>query len=304
MWSGTAVSALDGSDQLREIKLYPQPLTKDLPIWITAAGNPDTFKKAGEMGANLLTHLLVQDIDELARKIGVYREALKQNGHDLKHRKITLMLHTFIGDKQEQEKGRVKENLRNYLSSHVSLLGKINSPQGDTENAYVLERAVDRVIENSLIGTVDGVLPFIQKLRKIGVTEFACLIDFGLDSVEVLDPLTRLNNLKKLVNEKEFFTPVELDIDEIRKYLLESMPKYHIPTEYRILDFLPLSSAKKINRALLKTSDKKLSGSTPLEEINERARAILTIFQQILNKADISINDNFFNVGGAFTAGH
>ena len=29
----------------------PRPVQTDLPVWITAAGNPETFQQAGELGA-------------------------------------------------------------------------------------------------------------------------------------------------------------------------------------------------------------------------------------------------------------
>ena len=41
----------------------------ELPLWITAAGNPETCVAAGELGCGVLTHLLGQDFDELAEKI-------------------------------------------------------------------------------------------------------------------------------------------------------------------------------------------------------------------------------------------
>ena len=34
------------------------PVQRELPVWLTAAGNPDTFREAGRLGAGVLTHLL------------------------------------------------------------------------------------------------------------------------------------------------------------------------------------------------------------------------------------------------------
>ena len=52
-----------------EVRIQPRPIQPELPVWITAAGAPDTFRLAGALGANVLTHLLGQSIDDLAEKI-------------------------------------------------------------------------------------------------------------------------------------------------------------------------------------------------------------------------------------------
>ncbi|HWO40961.1 MAG TPA: MupA/Atu3671 family FMN-dependent luciferase-like monooxygenase, partial [Candidatus Eisenbacteria bacterium] len=61
LWRGDSVSLRDGVGSEVEVKIFPRPVQRELPIWITAAGSPDTFRPAGESGANLLTHLLGQD---------------------------------------------------------------------------------------------------------------------------------------------------------------------------------------------------------------------------------------------------
>ena len=75
LWRGETVTLLDGVHKEFAVKIHPQPLQPELPYWITAAGNPETFKLAGKLGANLLTHLLSQSIEELSVKINLYREA-------------------------------------------------------------------------------------------------------------------------------------------------------------------------------------------------------------------------------------
>ena len=58
-----------------EISTLPRPVQKELPVWLTTAGNPESYRAAGKMGVNVLTHLLGQSLDELAEKIKIYREA-------------------------------------------------------------------------------------------------------------------------------------------------------------------------------------------------------------------------------------
>ncbi len=65
-------------------------------MWITAAGNPETYRQAGEMGAGVLTHLLGQSVQELAQKLAIYRRAWRDGGHGPGEGHV-LMLHTSLG---------------------------------------------------------------------------------------------------------------------------------------------------------------------------------------------------------------
>jgi hypothetical protein len=50
-------------------------------------------------GAGVLAALITDSMAGLRSKIGLYREALEANGHDPARGHVTLMLHTFVGDK-------------------------------------------------------------------------------------------------------------------------------------------------------------------------------------------------------------
>ena len=66
LWRGDCLRALDGKGDEAEVRVFPKPLQPELPVWITASGNPTTFVKAGEIGANVLTALLDLNINQLA----------------------------------------------------------------------------------------------------------------------------------------------------------------------------------------------------------------------------------------------
>ena len=75
LWRGEAARFVDGTGAEAAVRIYPPPVQPELPIWITSAGSAETFELAGKLGAGVLTHLLGQEIDDLARKISIYREA-------------------------------------------------------------------------------------------------------------------------------------------------------------------------------------------------------------------------------------
>ena len=45
LWRGEPVQAKDGSGNNINIKIYPQPVQKELPIWITVGNEADETKK-------------------------------------------------------------------------------------------------------------------------------------------------------------------------------------------------------------------------------------------------------------------
>ena len=67
LWRGEKISVLDGvGKEQRGAASTRRRSSAELPIWVTSAGGVDTFRNAGRIGAGLLTHLLGQDLDDLA----------------------------------------------------------------------------------------------------------------------------------------------------------------------------------------------------------------------------------------------
>jgi alkanesulfonate monooxygenase SsuD/methylene tetrahydromethanopterin reductase-like flavin-dependent oxidoreductase (luciferase family) len=123
LWRGEGVDfpKADGTPVYGEDPA-PPGVERAAEIWVTTAGNPETWREAGEMGANVLTHLLGQSIDEVAGKIKIYREALRKAGHDPGRFKVTLMLHTYVGRDREQVRRVAEGPMKAYLGAAVALV--------------------------------------------------------------------------------------------------------------------------------------------------------------------------------------
>ena len=221
LWRGETV-AFEGpnGDQISTATL-PRPQQATLPTWLTAARNPDTFRVAGEMGFNVLTHMLGMSLDDVASNIRVYRKAWKDAGHAGEGR-VTLMLHTFVGDDMSAIRDTVRGPMKTYLAGAVDLVrsaawsfptitsratasGQSPSEVFDEksltpeEQDALLEHAFDRYFETSgLFGTPEHCLTMVQRTAAIGVDEIACLIDFGVDAQTTLDHLPNLKALMEL----------------------------------------------------------------------------------------------------------
>lgn len=206
LWRGEKVRRRDGNDTEIEVGILPRPIQRELPIWVTAAGSPDTFQAAGEIGASLLTHLLGQSIEGLAEKITLYQRAWSKHGHGPGAGHVSLMLHAFLGDSVEAVRQQVREPFSNYLKTSVGLWlarrpGQKIEDYTEEELTELVSYAFDRFFgNNGLFGTPSTCLPMIERLQAIGVDEIACLIDFGVDVDAVLSNLHGLDTLKQLSN--------------------------------------------------------------------------------------------------------
>ncbi len=212
LWRGEKVE-FDFNGAPVGIVTQPRPVQAELPLWITTAGNPDTYREAARAGANVLTHLLGQSIDELADKIRIYRETLKECGRNPDDYKVTLMLHTLLGDCRDEVRERARGPMKDYLRSAAALIKQyawafpaFKKPAGagtpadidlrtlDAEEMdAILEFAFLRYFDDSgLFGTVSDAMRRVEQISAIGVDEVACLIDFGVPSDIVLERLTPL----------------------------------------------------------------------------------------------------------------
>ncbi|MEW6491002.1 MAG: LLM class flavin-dependent oxidoreductase [Cyanobacteriota bacterium] len=205
LWEGKTVELKGGEDNLVKIQTFPQPLQSKLSIWITSLSD-ETFIEAGRIGANILTSPLYQSLEEILRKILLYRESLAQHGHDPQKGKVALMIHTFIGEEIKEVKQKVKEPFKNYLKTHFDLVVKSASQlrfsvNTETLSAQDLEDLITFSFETYfngkvLMGTPEICKTMIDSLKEAGVDEIAALIDFGVEFDWVMESLHHLKEIK------------------------------------------------------------------------------------------------------------
>lgn len=214
LWRGEPFTAVNPQGEEISVVTIPRPIQRDVPMWITAAANPETFRQAGELGTNLLTHLLGQTVEALGEKIKIYREARRAAGHP-GDGIITLMLHTYVAGSDEEAHEVAREPMKRYLASSLSLAAAhlesvpfLKNPEDIDLEALTPEMA-DEVMEasfekyyhtGSLIGSFEKCMDMVEKLEDIDVDEIACLIDFGIEEERVLRELEKLNVVRVLVN--------------------------------------------------------------------------------------------------------
>lgn len=223
LWRGEEVEFPLADGTPHAVITQPRPVSKELPIWVTIAGNPDTWREAGEIGANVLTHLLGQSVDEVEGKIRIYHDALRKAGHDPADFTVTLMLHTYIAETREKARDMARGPMKEYMGAAAGLIKQFawvfpafKRPKG-VSNAFeldlgvltpdevdeILEHAFLRYFEDSgMFGTIEDAIARTEQLKRIGVDEIACLIDYGIAPEAVLEGLKPLAQVVDLANKQ------------------------------------------------------------------------------------------------------
>ncbi|MTH63235.1 MupA/Atu3671 family FMN-dependent luciferase-like monooxygenase [Paracoccus shanxieyensis] len=221
LWRGDAVEFPRQGGGSFAVVTQPRPVQQELPLWMTVAGNPETWVEAGRLGMNVLTHLLGQSIDTVAARIKDYHAALRAAGHDPADFTVTLMLHTCLAQDRETAREIAREPMKNYLRSAAALVKQyawdfpaFRKPEGMTnpmaidlgslsedELDGILEFAFLRYFEDSgLFGSMDDAIARVEHLKTIGVGEIACLIDYGIAPEQVVAGFPMLADLRAAVN--------------------------------------------------------------------------------------------------------
>ncbi|WP_370399432.1 MupA/Atu3671 family FMN-dependent luciferase-like monooxygenase [Sulfitobacter sp. JB4-11] len=214
LWRGKPHRVTNPMGEEIDVQTLPRPIQEEVPIWITAAANPDTFRQAGAMGANILTHLLGQTVQELEEKIVRYRQAWADAGHSGQG-VVSLMLHTFIGDSDESVHEIVRDPMKRYLAGSLNLAAANIASVPFLKDADKIDVGgltddiVDQTLEASfekyfnmagLLGSYEKCLGMVDQLAQMDVDEVACLIDFGVPEDAVMQSLEKLNVVRILAN--------------------------------------------------------------------------------------------------------
>ena len=219
LWRGETVAFPGPLGKDVEVQSLPRPVQSELPCWITTAGNPETWRLAGEGGFHVLTHLLGQTTEEVGEKIRIYREARAKAGFDPDSGQVALMLHTFVGSDDDEVREIVREPMKSYLASSMRLAinfawsfpafkrpGNQDTKPEDVDIASLSEEEVDTILNfaferyfsnSGLFGSVDTCLKMLRRCSQIGVSEIACLLDFGVNTDVIMESLPRLLKLKQ-----------------------------------------------------------------------------------------------------------
>ncbi len=247
LWRGEALPHVDGTGKTVDVRILPRPIQRELPVWLTIAGNPESFVAAGRIGAHVLTHLLGQTVKETGEKIALYRQAWRDAGH-AGEGTVSLMVHTFVGDSDEAVKKVVRSPMKAYLQSAIGLVreaawsfptikqksigagGEFSPDQLTAEEMdLLLDHAFERYYSTSgLFGSLSTARRFVESVRAIGVDEVACLVDFGVPTDLALAHLPQLAQVAAEFRRGAADTPAARSSHEVPETVPEMIRKHGV----------------------------------------------------------------------------
>lgn len=205
LWRGEATERTNGRGEAAPIRLYPRPVQPEPGLWIATSANDKSFVRAGELGLNVLTALLIQTVDEFAARVRLYRAARESAGHDPDGGAVTLMVQTYVGDTDAAAREAVRDPFIGYMRSVQSLWkqtadGLRIAPGASQEmlEEIIFERYYRK---STLFGSLDTCLGRARGLVRAGATEIACMIDFGIPQAESMASLAGIARLAEALAE-------------------------------------------------------------------------------------------------------
>ncbi|MFC5044319.1 MupA/Atu3671 family FMN-dependent luciferase-like monooxygenase [Aquimarina hainanensis] len=207
LWKGETIDRLSGDGKMTPIRIYPSLVQEEIPLHLTVSGNPDGFRKGGELGINILTSVLDQTVEELAEKIKIYRQARLEHGFDPKAGKVSLMLHTYIGTDDEKAKEEARDPYCSFLKRNRKLFeGLAHNRDRSFSLSNLEEDELDDFVDflydrftntKGMIGDKESCHALVKEVMEAGVDEIVCLLDFGPPADKILENLQNIKELKE-----------------------------------------------------------------------------------------------------------
>ena len=94
--------------------------------------------------------------------------------------------------------------------------------------------------------------------------------------------------------------PNEFDRKDVQTFLKSKLSSYMIPQSITVIDAIPITANGKLDRKLLEamSEDAEVVKRTLIPPQTELETKLLGIWQEVLKRNDICIEDDFFDIGG------
>jgi natural product biosynthesis luciferase-like monooxygenase protein len=202
LWRGGAEKRTNGNGEQVAITAYPRPRRLDVPLWLSGQSDA-TFLHAARRGMGIVTNFTGRRFDDLERRIALYRSAFVPSPHAPRPR-VGLMLHTYVNDDDRAVAHALDSSYDSYIRRHLDLQVRNESTAvtavtaSDVDDMVATAKA--RLLRGGgLVGDKAACAQRIRAFCDIGVTEIACLVDFGIDPQLVIDGLDDLDDLMATV---------------------------------------------------------------------------------------------------------
>ncbi|WP_333737125.1 MupA/Atu3671 family FMN-dependent luciferase-like monooxygenase [Streptomyces sp. IBSBF 2806] len=185
-WRGEKVSHPTTAGGTAAVRTGPAPVRRDMPVWLTSAGNSATFASAARAGLGVMTALLGQTMPQLRENIAHYREEWRRAGHP-GDGDVVVMVHAYVSERADLE-----DFLRPAMHGYLRAYRSQTTAPGEDETLLLESAYLNYLAGPSLLGPAAKAAAVLGQLREAGADEVGFLVDFGLPTTEVLAALPAL----------------------------------------------------------------------------------------------------------------
>jgi len=153
-----------------------------------------------------------------------------------------------------------------------------------------------RYLENGIIeysGRIDNQVKIRGYRIEVGEIEEALLKNKNIKDAVVV---YRENALGSYGLDAFIVSREEIVASEIKQWLLKFLPQYMIPANFIFLEKLPLTTNGKIDYDSLPKSNR--DEKAFIQCVSAEEKLLIRTLEEILDINNISMNDNFYNLGG------
>lgn len=108
---------------LHEALVMPRPVQDPLPVWVAVGGTPASIVRAGHLGLPLTIAIIGGAPARFAPLADLYRQALREGGHDPEAVPLSINSHTYVADTRE-------DAAREFWPSYSAAMGRIGRERG------------------------------------------------------------------------------------------------------------------------------------------------------------------------------
>ena len=198
-----------------------------------------------------------------------------------------------------------------YISGIQVGLGYINKPERTAKAFFDNPFGEGKIYKSGDIGrwTFDGKVQVLGRIDN-QVKLHGLRIELGEieNKMSQIEGITSCIVNKATVNDKEvlcgyYVTDQNISENKVREFLKKFLPQYMVPTYIIKLQEMPYTINRKIDRKALPLPDmaKNLKKETPsldTDDFSSNEEKLMQIWKNILKIDNISIDDNFFDIGG------
>lgn len=185
--------------------------------------------------------------------------------------------------------------------------GYMNDPE-KTENAFIMHPNLGKLYRTGDYGRIleDGYIEFLGrkdsqvKIRgyriELGEIENCLMKQPKVKNVAVIDQVDK--NGKKYLS-AFIVSDLKINTDELKQQLMKELPDYMVPAYFTQVSEIPLTANGKVDKnSLSKFAVYEFEPKELVSPKTEMEKVLAEIWQDVLERSDIGIHDNFFDVGG------